>query len=204
MAATATAKTYVLIHGAALGQFIWEPVRQLPVADGHRVITLDLPGHGADYTPVSEITLDTYTQAVISAIGDKTGVVLVGHSLGGFVMAQVAESIPGQIAKLFYLAAPVVQNGQSNAEVSQQDTDSVLNPNAVFVDGLISFPAEWIQPGLCHDCTPDEVSKLQVLVRPFPLAPLLTPLKLTAARFGAIPKYYIPISQDRTVSYHFQ
>ncbi|MBC8153758.1 MAG: alpha/beta hydrolase [Bacteroidetes bacterium] len=204
MTPTSTPQTYVLVHGAALGKYIWERVQQRLMADGHTVITLDLPGHGEDCTPVDQITLDTYIQAVIKAIGDHTDVVLVGHSFGGFVTAQVAEAIPKQIVKLVYLAAPVIQNGQNNAEVSQQDLKSVLNPNSVLNEGMIEFPGKWIGLALCNDCLPDDVNMLAGKVRPFPLGPLLTPVKLTADHFGTVPKYYILTTQDKTVSYPFQ
>ena len=45
--------TFVLIHGAWHGGWCWEKVAPLLEARGHRVLAPDLPGHGANRTPLS-------------------------------------------------------------------------------------------------------------------------------------------------------
>ncbi len=105
---------------------------------------------------------------------------------------------------LIYLATLVLHKDLSNAEVSQQDLDSVLNPNSVLNEVIIEFPTKWMQLGLYNDCAPDDVKMLIAKVRPFLLGPLLTPAKLTAGHFGKVPKYYILTTQDKTASYTFQ
>ncbi|WP_245872673.1 alpha/beta fold hydrolase [Deinococcus planocerae] len=179
-------------------------MRQRLEGAGHTVVTPDLPGHGADQTPEDEVTLDACTRAVVRAVGDRMGVVLVGHSFGGVVTAQVAEHLPERVGHLVYLAAPVLPDGQSNAEVSQGDPASLLNPNAVLEDGMIRFPTEWIGPGLCNDCTPQDVRTIRERVRPFPPGLLLMPVHLTPERFGRVPKYDLLAARDQTVSYGFQ
>jgi len=42
----ASAKEYVLVHGAAHGAWRWDEVARPLRRDGHRVLALDLPGHG--------------------------------------------------------------------------------------------------------------------------------------------------------------
>ena len=37
---------YVLVHGACHGAWCWDEVAARLRAKGHRVVTLDLPGHG--------------------------------------------------------------------------------------------------------------------------------------------------------------
>ncbi|MDP6618648.1 MAG: alpha/beta fold hydrolase, partial [Nitrospinota bacterium] len=51
--------TYVLVHGSWYGSWCWDTVVPLLEAKGHKAIALDLPGHGADKTPIPEITLDS-------------------------------------------------------------------------------------------------------------------------------------------------
>ena len=51
---------FVLVHGAFGGAWCWEPVVQALERDGHEAIAIDLPGSGADQTPVAEVTLDAY------------------------------------------------------------------------------------------------------------------------------------------------
>ncbi|MFW5729052.1 MAG: alpha/beta fold hydrolase [Spirochaetota bacterium] len=51
------ASPFVLTHGARHGPWCWNGVVPLPEQRGHTVRTVDLPGHGEDSTPVSEVTL---------------------------------------------------------------------------------------------------------------------------------------------------
>ena len=60
--------TYVLVHGSWHGGWCWDKVVPLLEAKGHKAIALDLPGHGADKTPISEITVDSYAARVCAAL----------------------------------------------------------------------------------------------------------------------------------------
>ena len=51
---------YVLVHGAWHGAWCWNKVVPLLKKEGHATVTLDLPGHGEDNTPIQEVTLQAY------------------------------------------------------------------------------------------------------------------------------------------------
>src|SRR6185295_9358385 len=88
-------------------------------AEGHRVITPELPGHGQDNAPVSEMTLENYARRVqeaIEAAGEP--VVLVGHSMGGMVVTQAAEYAAPNIRKVVYLTAFLPGNGQALVDLA--------------------------------------------------------------------------------------
>ena len=57
-------ETYVLVHSAWLGAWQWEGVANVLRAEGHNVITPDLPGHGNDKTSPAEITMENYVKTV--------------------------------------------------------------------------------------------------------------------------------------------
>ena len=195
---------YVLVHGALLGEFSWTRVERQLVADGNTVITLDLPGHGADQTPVDQITLNSYRDAVVAAIGERSNVVLVGHSFGGVVVSQVAEAIPAKISKLVYLAALIPQNGESANTLSMMDTQSLLGKYVTPTATTLVFNPDGIQPVFCNDCSAGDVAMLKAKLRPEPLVPFATPVTLTAERYGSVAKYDILTKQDHAVSYSFQ
>jgi alpha-beta hydrolase superfamily lysophospholipase len=91
-------KTFVLVNGAFAGSYAWDHVKPLIEQAGHKVVTMDLPGHGDDQTPPNEATFDAYLNAVIAPINAETEpVILVGHSMGGVVVSAVAEAIPEKI-----------------------------------------------------------------------------------------------------------
>ena len=104
---------FVLIHGAWHGAGCWEKVVPLLKEAGHQVHTIDLPGVGEDQTPISEVTLDAYVSAVSELISTiSKPLVLVGHSMGGMIITQVAELVPEKIDTLIYLTAFSPRDGE--------------------------------------------------------------------------------------------
>ena len=64
-----------------------------------------------------------YVQAVIDAISDLDHkVVLVGHSLAGAIISNVAEIVPERIERLVYLAAFLLKSGDTILEAMQRDS----------------------------------------------------------------------------------
>lgn len=107
--------TYVLVHGAWRGSWIWKRVRRLLQARGHEVFTPTLTGV-ADRSHLSSpnVNLDTHITDVANLIRweELSDVILCGHSYGGCVVSGVADRVPDQIGALVYLDAFVLENGQ--------------------------------------------------------------------------------------------
>jgi pimeloyl-ACP methyl ester carboxylesterase len=85
----------VLLHGIMLTSALW--VHQLrELADHHRVIALDLRGHGQSLPGSEESGIERLASDVASVL-DVLGVenaVVVGHSMGGMVALQMAVDMP--------------------------------------------------------------------------------------------------------------
>jgi len=89
----------VLLHGYLEAAEVWEPLAE-KLFDHFRVIAVDLPGHGE-----SEVRGDTHTmeflaravRAVLSDAGEER-IMLIGHSLGGYVALAFAEMFPDLLA----------------------------------------------------------------------------------------------------------
>ena len=85
----------VLLHGIMLSSALW--VHQLrDLADHHRVIAVDLRGHGQSL-PGSAGSGIGILASDVAAVLDALGVedaVLVGHSMGGMVALQLAVELP--------------------------------------------------------------------------------------------------------------
>ncbi|HEU5203565.1 MAG TPA: alpha/beta hydrolase [Candidatus Limnocylindrales bacterium] len=97
--------TFVLIPGA--GGLAWEWHRLEPElrALGHDVVPIELPA-GDDSAGLAE-----YADAVVEAIGERTGIVLVAQSFGGFTAPLVCERV--KVALLVLLNAMVPLPGET-------------------------------------------------------------------------------------------
>ena len=97
---------YVLIHGAGSDSWYWHLVVPELRARGHHVVAPDLPIDD-DSAGLSE-----YTDVVVQAIGDdRSDLVVVAQSLGGFTAPLVCERVP--VSLMILVAAMVPRPGES-------------------------------------------------------------------------------------------
>jgi pimeloyl-ACP methyl ester carboxylesterase len=199
--------TFILIHGAWHGGWVWSNVAGLLQEQGHTVHTPDLPGHGGDQTPIGEVTLPAYVDrvaAVIDACSEP--VVLAGHSMGGVVISQAAEARADRVSALVYVCAFLLRNGESLLQWAQPDLEALVVPNLEFsADGKsATIRMEAILPALYGDCSAEDVKQIKSLLVPQATAPLSTPVRLTASRYGKIPRVYVECLRDRAISLSIQ
>jgi pyruvate dehydrogenase E2 component (dihydrolipoamide acetyltransferase) len=96
----------LLVHGFGADLNAWM-FTQPALAEGRRVITLDLPGHGGSTKEVGAGDGESLTDAVedaLGALGFGRGH-LVGHSMGGAVAALLALRRPDLVASLTLIAS---------------------------------------------------------------------------------------------------
>ncbi|HKG04064.1 MAG TPA: alpha/beta hydrolase [Conexibacter sp.] len=106
--ANAGAATYVLIPGAATGPWYWDLVAAELRERGQDVVAVDLPCDDDD------AGLAEYVDATLTAIGDRTRPVVVGHSLGGFTAPLVCAEMDVEL--LVMLQAMVPAPGEAPGE----------------------------------------------------------------------------------------
>jgi pimeloyl-ACP methyl ester carboxylesterase len=91
--------TFALIHGAGDVGWYWHLVQAELGERGHDAVAPDLPCDD-DSAGLSE-----YADTVIEAIGERTDLVVVAQSFGGFTAPLVCERVP---VKLLVLVAPMI------------------------------------------------------------------------------------------------
>lgn len=196
-------KTYVIVPGAWSAPYAWANVKTDLETAGNKVVVIQLPGHGTDQTVPQGLTLDVYKNFVINTIDSIGGrVILVGHSFGGVIISDVAESIPSKIEKLVYIAAFVPLSGQSGLALASADTTSVLGANLVpSEDGsTLGVVQNEIVPSFIQDGTTAEQNLLLTNFKEEPTTPLTNPVTLTAANYGSVPKVYIKTLMDHAIT----
>lgn len=91
----------VFVHGWAIDSGYWNA--QVPVfARDHRVVTLDLAGHGRSGRDRKDWTVAAFGQdvrAVVEALSIPK-VVLIGHSMSGNVILEAARAMPERVVGL--------------------------------------------------------------------------------------------------------
>lgn len=199
----ATPQTYVLVHGAWQASYVWDSVQADLSRSGNKVIVVELPGHGSDTTPPHRLSLDVYADKVIDAIAKAdSNVILVGHSMGGMVITQVAEKIPAKISKLVYIGAFLPSSGQALTDLAFSDPDSKLGP--LLIPSADQLTLDVKRDSLTYLFISDgsEADKQRVLdnYRAEPAIPFTGKIALTPGNFGAVEKVYIKTLQDIVIS----
>ena len=98
--------TLLLIHGIGGDWRSWEPVID-DLALEHRVVAVDLPGHGGSAKGAGDYSLGALANALRdlgSALGIERATV-IGHSLGGGVAMQFAYQFPERCERLVLVSS---------------------------------------------------------------------------------------------------
>lgn len=192
----------VLVHGSWHGAWCWEKISPLLTQAGCNVFAPDLPGHGQDKTPLKEITLTSYVDRIIDYLNAcDTKVMLVGHSMAGIVISQVAEHIPEKINHLVYVAGFLPKNGQSLMSLAklQKPTKITAPINIVSEELAIYMPPEAMQPFAYHQMDDNLFDRLKPLFCVEPFKPWIEPVQISSERFGIVPRTYIICEDDKAI-----
>jgi pimeloyl-ACP methyl ester carboxylesterase len=196
--------SFILVHGSWHGGWCFDSIKALLEDAGHDVIAPDLPGMGGNETMLRAVTLDGWAE-FISALcqqATQTPVILAGHSRGGLVISQAAETSPDAIDALVYICAMMLPDGMSRA-----DFKAIEGPNPAFdaiitpvFDGAGTIVAPEKSGAVFAQLSPpDAVAAAMARVVAEPHGPRSTPLRLTEDRFGRVPRTYIECTNDRTI-----
>lgn len=196
---------FVLVHGAFGGAWSWEPVVAPLEAAGHTVETLDLPGSGADRTPVEDVTLASYADRVCAQLlQSPEPAVLVGHSMGGVVATQAASNCPERVASMIFVAAFMPGDGQSLLDLAHlpEGADDMIQANIV-IEGdppVATLPRAATVAAIYGRCTPEQQAAAVARRRPQPVVPYTTPVRVDEEVLVSIPRSYVVTARDRALT----
>lgn len=112
--------TFVLLHGAWHGGWVWGRVASRLRAAGHHVLAPTLTGvSDRAHLLHPGVGLGTHTHDVVALLDaeDLHDVVLVGHSYAGLVVTAVADRRPERIGRRVYLDAFVGRDGEAGIDL---------------------------------------------------------------------------------------
>lgn len=197
----------VLIHGAWAGAWVWERLMPFLGAAGIEALALDLPGTGAGGAPASEVSLDLCVARVAGAVARLGGrASLVAHSGGGVVASAAAEAAPGSVARIAYVAGMMLPDGMGFADLVAAMTPGHpaapgIGPHLAWsADGQTSrVPARAAAEIFFNDCPAPVASAAAARLAPQAERGRALRARLTAGRFGQVPRLYVEASDDRAV-----
>lgn len=115
--------TYVLVHGAFTGGWIWRSVAEGLREQGHRVYCPTSDGCGERAPSLrAGITLDSHGLELAGLLyfEDLHNVIMVGTSSGGMVVARAAEEAHERIGRLVFIDALVPIPGESVPQINER------------------------------------------------------------------------------------
>jgi pimeloyl-ACP methyl ester carboxylesterase len=196
---------FVLVHGMSHGAWAWETVGARLMRDGHRVLAVDLPGHGRRAHERRRASVAGYAKAVADAmmLDGVHDAVVVGHSMGGIVIPKVAELVPARISHLVFLAAVVLRDGESLLGTHLPlATRQLMRGLARAGGGVVQYPAAFEAARWMSDLPMGDPRVVDALPRltPQPLRPWTE--RLDVKRFWAMdtPRSYIRCLRDQAVT----
>jgi pimeloyl-ACP methyl ester carboxylesterase len=195
---------FVLVHGAFVGAWCWEPLVGTLEAAGHTVETLDLPGSGDDGTPPAEVSLEAYANRVCAMLGERSEpAVVVANSMGGMAATQAAVRCPARVASIVYVAAFLPQDGQSLLDLTRlpEGRDDQVQANLV-VDGdppVATMPAAASRQAIYGCCTDETAAWAIERRRRQAVAPFGEPVAIPDGALDDIPRSYVLCKRDRAI-----
>lgn len=199
-------KTILLVHGAWEGAWSWGETIPFLQKEGHKVVAFDLPGHGDNKTPISEISLQLYADSVKKEL-DKIAepVILVGHSFASYIISQVAEDSNEFIEKLVFVASAIPYDNKPAVQIFKEDEGSELLANMIFSEdeSYATLGRQAIKDVIMTGATDKQVDYalprfVKQATKPF------FEIVETGNNFNEVPKAYVETTKDRVISLEAQ
>jgi pimeloyl-ACP methyl ester carboxylesterase len=195
--------TYVLVGGAWLGGWAWQPVTRQLRERGHDVHPVTLTGLGdRSHLATPETDLDTYLDDVVNLVEfeDLHDIVLVGHSYAGHVVTGVSDRVPERIARLAYLDAGPSPDGAAFMDLQSPEARALIERSIDQAgDGWrIPMPAwedlEGVMGASLEGLGPDERARMGARAVAQPVRTWTQPLALRNPARDQLPKALISCS----------
>ena len=164
--------TFLLVHGAFQGGWVWQKVAAMLRGQGHEVHAPTLSGCGyLSHGMQQEDDLLTYIEDIAQYIEfeDLQGIVLIAHSFSGMICGEVMMRFGNRIMQAIFVDAVIPEAHRTFAETAGEPFRNMLEkhrlgggkvrPWPLQVFGVDKSSADWFEPRL----------------RPFPYQAFLTP-----------------------------
>jgi pimeloyl-ACP methyl ester carboxylesterase len=185
--------TFVLIHGAGDSAWYWHLLVAELRKRGHDAVAMDLPSDD------EAAGLPEYADAVVDAVGDRAGLVVVGQSFGGFTAPLVCERVPVEL--LVLVAGMIPSPGEPPQDWWANTGYEAANREQTEHEGSAANGEEDVIATYYHDVPPELAAEALARERPQSGTPMGKPWPLDA--WPAVPTRILLCRDDRLFSAEF-
>lgn len=144
---------FLLIHGAGLGSFIWDEVREFI---RYPVLSIDLPNRNLDFKSNRKLSFEDYIYSIVRRVEkwDVQKFIIVAHSISGCLGLTVAEFFRSRVVGFIAVGAAIPVTGSSFISC-------LPFPQRIILPVIISLagtrpPEKTIEKGLCNDLSEEQ------------------------------------------------
>jgi pimeloyl-ACP methyl ester carboxylesterase len=181
-------KTFVLVHGAFCGSWIWRRVADQLEQGGHKVFVPTLTGLGErSHLLRKDVDLDTHIADVVNLIKWESleNVCLVAWSYAGFVGSGALESIGNRVSSIVWLDAFLPASGHRVLDFTAfgNVVNSAIDKDEAGFGPPPKLPVIFV--------TERDRAFAESKLTPQPIGTFLQPIKLSGALERVVRKTYI-------------
>ena len=191
-------ETFVLVHGAWHEGGAWKSTIHHLESKDHKAFAPTIAGHGKGVNKKG-VNHGQCTQSIVDYVvgRDLTGIVLLGHSFGGTIIAKVAEVIPERIKRLVFWNAFVLEDGHSlNDEVPLHYRTLFDQLAPASQDNTVMLPFRIWREAFINDADLTLAQWSYEQLSPEPYQPFNDKLDLKKFYSLDIPKSYLNCTED--------
>jgi pimeloyl-ACP methyl ester carboxylesterase len=189
---------YVLVGGAWLGGWCWQPVARRLRDKGHDVYPVTLTGLGErEHLANPGVDLETHITDVVNLVEfeDLHDIILLGHSYASLVVTGAADRIPGQISQLVYLDTGPIPSGTALIDLFPPEAREQIERQVEELGDGWRFPMpppeELANMGSLEGLDEDLLKLLRSRAVPQPFGTYMQPLRLENPAREELPRIAI-------------
>jgi 3-oxoadipate enol-lactonase len=170
----------VFLHAFPLSKVMWHPQAQ-ELMNTHRVITLDLRGHGESDALLWNFTLEDYAKDVIGLL-DHLNIgqaVFIGLSMGGYILFSLYTNFSDRI-KAMVLADTRAQEDSQEGKAGRRAMAQVAHKEGASAIADVMLP-KLLSP-LTRQQRPDILDQVRTMILQTPAEGIMVDLMAMAAR----------------------
>lgn len=194
----------VLVHGAWHTASCWKQILKGLQTLG-TVHAINMPGRIFENSSTyKRLTLNDYVTTLenyLKSIGEPC--IVIGHSLAGLTISQVAENQPHLIKQLIYIAAFIPQSDECLFDIAATISNPGISTEAISYPALNKIEikrSDRAKSLIYNSCPPLIAEKELQSMIPEPLKAFSTKVKfLSPEGFGSVAKAYVKCLDDRVL-----